>query len=66
MELFKADRPGWPLRVYFLTYENSVEEKKYLYTVRKEQEAFEALIRERATMIVYANQEGRQEDEKDR
>lgn len=28
-QVFKAERPGVPLRVYFLCYEASVEEQKY-------------------------------------
>ncbi|KAJ8908048.1 hypothetical protein NDN08_008145 [Rhodosorus marinus] len=63
VEMYKADHPGQQLRVYFVTYEESVEQKRYLYSVQREQEAFEALIREKETMIIHANQEGRLEDE---
>mmetsp|Transcript_5850 Transcript_5850/g.17548 ORF Transcript_5850/g.17548 Transcript_5850/m.17548 type:complete len:914 (-) Transcript_5850:1945-4686(-) len=62
IELYKADRPGFALRVYFMVYDKSVEERRYTYVVQKEQEAFEVLIREKTSMIVHADQEGRQED----
>eukprot|EP00188_Purpureofilum_apyrenoidigerum_P004067 Plantae.Rhodophyta-Purpureofilum_apyrenoidigerum.ctg4445.p1 GENE.Plantae.Rhodophyta-Purpureofilum_apyrenoidigerum.ctg4445~~Plantae.Rhodophyta-Purpureofilum_apyrenoidigerum.ctg4445.p1 ORF type:complete len:915 (+),score=165.70 Plantae.Rhodophyta-Purpureofilum_apyrenoidigerum.ctg4445:149-2893(+) len=62
VELFKADRPGFTVRVYFMVYDKSVEERRYMYVVQKEQEAFESLIREKTSMIVYADQEGRQDE----
>ena len=49
--MYKAENPGVPLRVYFLMYENSVEEQRYLSSLRKEKEAFEMLIREKAVWI---------------
>lgn len=36
------------MRIYFLMYGSSVEEPKYLISIRKEKEAFERIIRERA------------------
>lgn len=51
LEIFKASNPGKPLRVYFLLYSNSSEEQKYLITVRKEKDAFEYLIKEKAVII---------------
>ncbi|EDO39065.1 predicted protein [Nematostella vectensis] len=59
LEVFKASRPGIPLRVYFMIYTGSVEEQKYLTTLRKEKEAFEKLIREKASMVTPEEQEGR-------
>ncbi|XP_013404181.1 DNA repair endonuclease XPF-like [Lingula anatina] len=59
LELFKASRPGTPLRVYFLVYAGSVEEQRYLTTLRKEKEAFELLIKEKATMVIPEEREGR-------
>ncbi len=47
-QVFKACRPGMPLRVYFLLYDSSVEEQRYLTGLRKEKEAFEQLIKDRA------------------
>jgi DNA excision repair protein ERCC-4 len=48
IEIFKARHKGYPLRVYLTTYKNSIEEQKFKSTVRKEQEAFEKLIKEKA------------------
>lgn len=45
LEIYKACRPGKPLRVYFLIYGGSTEEQKYLTTLSKEKKAFEHLIR---------------------
>ncbi|XP_073228243.1 DNA repair endonuclease XPF-like [Porites lutea] len=59
LEVFKASRPGIPLRVYFLIYSGSVEEQKYLTTLRKEKEAFETLIKDKGTMVVPEEREGR-------
>ncbi|XP_032053713.1 DNA repair endonuclease XPF isoform X1 [Aythya fuligula] len=61
LEIYKASRPGKPLRVYFLIYGSSTEEQRYLTALRKEKEAFEKLIRERATMVVPEEREGRDE-----
>lgn len=59
LEVFKASRPGFPLRVYFLFYESSVEEQRYLTTLRKENEAFEVLIGQKANMIVPRERTGK-------
>ncbi len=47
-QVFKAGRPGQALRVYFLLYDSSVEEQRYLTALRKEKEAFQQLIKDRA------------------
>lgn len=52
LEMFKALHPGRPLRVYFLTYQDSVEEQRYRSAVRREKEAFENLIREKSMMVL--------------
>ncbi|KAJ8413627.1 hypothetical protein AAFF_G00081340 [Aldrovandia affinis] len=61
LEIFKASRPGKPLRVYFLIYGGSTEEQRYLTALRKEKEAFEHLIREKASMVVPEEREGRED-----
>ncbi|XP_038066570.1 DNA repair endonuclease XPF-like [Patiria miniata] len=58
LEVFKASRPGHPLRVYFLIYSGSTEEQRYLTSLRKEKQAFEHLIREKATMVLSEEVEG--------
>uniref|UniRef100_A0A3P9IXH5 DNA repair endonuclease XPF n=1 Tax=Oryzias latipes TaxID=8090 RepID=A0A3P9IXH5_ORYLA len=61
LEVYKAMRPGKPLRVYFLIYGGSTEEQKYLTALSKEKKAFEHLIREKATMVVPEEREGRED-----
>ncbi|XP_064626071.1 DNA repair endonuclease XPF-like [Lineus longissimus] len=63
LEVFKASRPDLPLRVYFLMYTGSTEEQRYLTSLRKEKEAFEYLIKEKATMVIPEEREGKQEDD---
>lgn len=63
LEVFKASRPGIPLRVYFLIYAGSVEEQRYLTTLRKEKEAFELLIKEKATMVIPEERDGKFADD---
>nr|XP_040032450.1 DNA repair endonuclease XPF isoform X1 [Gasterosteus aculeatus aculeatus] len=59
LEIYKASRPGKRLRVYFLIYGGSTEEQKYLTALSKEKKAFEHLIREKATMVIPEEREGR-------
>uniref|UniRef100_A0A3B3D8G6 DNA repair endonuclease XPF n=1 Tax=Oryzias melastigma TaxID=30732 RepID=A0A3B3D8G6_ORYME len=61
LEVYKAMRPGKPLRVYFLIYGGSTEEQKYLTALSKEKKAFEHLIREKATMVIPEEREGRED-----
>uniref|UniRef100_A0A3B3ZE04 DNA repair endonuclease XPF n=1 Tax=Periophthalmus magnuspinnatus TaxID=409849 RepID=A0A3B3ZE04_9GOBI len=61
LEVYKACRPGKPLRVYFLIYGGSTEEQKYLTALSKEKRAFEHLIREKATMVIPEEREGRED-----
>ncbi|KAK3599865.1 hypothetical protein CHS0354_022437 [Potamilus streckersoni] len=61
LEVYRASNPGQPLRVYFLMYTGSVEEQKYLTTLRKEKEAFEYLIKEKSTMVIPEEREGKTE-----
>ncbi|CAG8531507.1 8007_t:CDS:10 [Paraglomus occultum] len=52
VEVFRASNPGRNTRVYFLMYENSVEEQIYLSSIRMEKEAFEKIIREKSIMAI--------------
>ncbi|XP_028403688.1 DNA repair endonuclease XPF-like isoform X1 [Dendronephthya gigantea] len=61
LEVFKASRAGIPLRIYFMVYAGSVEEQRYLTRLRKENEAFEMLIKSKATMIIPEEREGKTE-----
>ena len=57
LEVYKAVSPGVPLRVYFLLYENSVEEQQYLSNLKQENQAFENLIRAREKIILGDDQD---------
>ncbi len=51
IEIYKAINHEQPLRVYFFMYSNSVEEQRYLTSIRREKEAFEILIKEKAVSV---------------
>ncbi|KAK0520363.1 DNA repair protein RAD16, partial [Tilletia horrida] len=50
VEVFRSGNPGVGIRVYFLLYQNSVEEQRYLSSLRREKDAFEKLIKEKAIL----------------
>lgn len=50
LEIYKALRPGLPLRIYFLSYRASTEEQIYLTSLRREKEAFATLIKEKSVI----------------
>jgi hypothetical protein len=47
-KVYRASHPDREVRVYFMIYDNSVEEQRYLSSIRQEKEAFEKLIREKS------------------
>lgn len=47
VEVYRSLSPGLAVRVYFMLYQKSAEEVKYLTSLRKEKDAFERLIKER-------------------
>ena len=59
IEVYKAERPGMPCRVYLLQHDTSLEEQRFLAAIRREQEAFQSLIRTREHMAAPEEQEGR-------
>ncbi|KJE97093.1 DNA repair helicase RAD25 [Capsaspora owczarzaki ATCC 30864] len=61
LEVFKCTRPAIPLRIYMLVYKTSVEEQRYLTSIRKEKDAFLALIYEKSMMAVPVDQDGRRD-----
>ncbi|KAK2179590.1 hypothetical protein NP493_480g01020 [Ridgeia piscesae] len=63
LEVFRATRPTMSLRVYFLMYTGSTEEQRYLTALRKEKVAFEYLIREKASMVVPEERDGKLEED---
>ncbi|ROT34765.1 DNA repair protein rad16 [Sodiomyces alkalinus F11] len=50
VEVYRSSHNSRHVRVYFLYYGGSVEEQRYLSTVRREKDAFTKLIKERASM----------------
>lgn len=46
-------------KIYFFMFDASAEEQRYLTNLRKEKEAFESLIREKATMTQIAERDGK-------
>ena len=61
LEVFQAQNPDYKMKVYFMMYGKSVEEQAYLSSLRQEKEAFEKLIREKTTMVIPEDREGRGE-----
>uniref|UniRef100_A0A0M3I7N8 ERCC4 domain-containing protein n=1 Tax=Ascaris lumbricoides TaxID=6252 RepID=A0A0M3I7N8_ASCLU len=49
--MYKACNPEHDLRIYVLMYRESNEEERYLCSLRREQLAFEQLIREQGTLL---------------
>ena len=50
VEVYRSSHNDRNVRVYFLYYGGSVEEQRYLSSVRREKDAFTRLIKERSTM----------------
>ncbi|CAM0871316.1 unnamed protein product [Alopecurus aequalis] len=59
VEVYKAENPSKKLRVYFLFYEESSEVQKFESSIRRENEAFESLIRQKSLMMIPVDQSGR-------
>jgi len=62
LEVYKANNPGIPLRVYFMMYEKSIEEQKYLSSLRREKNAFESLIKQKAKLAIREEQLGKDDE----
>ncbi len=56
MEVYKSENPGRRLKVYFLFYEDSTEGRKFEASIRRENSAFENLIRQKASMMIPVDQ----------
>ncbi|KAK4635214.1 DNA repair protein rad16 [Fulvia fulva] len=52
IEVYRSSHGNRQVRVYFMYYGGSVEEQRYLSTVRREKDAFAKLIRERGNMAL--------------
>lgn len=52
VEVYRSSHTNRNVRVYFMYYGGSVEEQRYLSSVRREKDSFTKLIRERGSMTV--------------
>ncbi|KAL6961719.1 DNA repair endonuclease uvh1 [Sarracenia purpurea var. burkii] len=59
IEVYKAENPTIKVKVYFLFYEDSVEVQKFEASIRRENGAFESLIRQKSLMTIPVDQDGR-------
>lgn len=58
IEVYKAENPSIKLKVYFLFYEDSTEVQKFEASIRRENGAFESLIRQKSFMMIPIDQDG--------
>nr|GMD94214.1 DNA repair endonuclease UVH1 [Ipomoea batatas] len=58
IEIYKAENPSIKVKVYFLFYEDSTEVQKFEASVRRENGAFESLIRQKSLMMIPVDQDG--------
>ncbi|GAA5943954.1 ssDNA endodeoxyribonuclease RAD1 [Sporobolomyces koalae] len=63
IEAYRAAHQGLAVRIYFLVYKDSIEEQKYLSSIRKEKDAFVRLIQEKGSMAIPHEAEYRPSDE---
>ncbi|KAK1262359.1 DNA repair endonuclease UVH1 [Acorus gramineus] len=59
IEVYKAQNPGRSVKVYFLFYEDSMEVQKFEASIRRENSAFESLIRQKSLMMIPVDQDGK-------
>ena len=52
IEVFKAKNSGFPLRIYFMMYEGSIEEETYRNSIEKEVENYKKLIDKNSTLSI--------------
>ncbi|XP_054712964.1 DNA repair endonuclease XPF-like [Uloborus diversus] len=65
IELHQATNSTEKIKVYFLIYSGSAEEQCFLTTLRKEKEAFEFLIKEKAHLVLPDGIDGKTGDHPD-
>ncbi|KAJ0047914.1 hypothetical protein Pint_15750 [Pistacia integerrima] len=58
IEVYKAENPSINLKVYFLFYEESTEVQKFEASIRRENSAFESLIRQKSLMMIPVDEDG--------
>ncbi|KAL4963889.1 ssDNA endodeoxyribonuclease RAD1 [Aspergillus stella-maris] len=62
VEVYRSSHVGRNVRVYFMYYGGSVEEQRYLSTVRREKDSFTKLIKEKSNMAVTLTHDKSAED----
>nr|CAD7202391.1 unnamed protein product [Timema douglasi] len=60
--VYQSEHSEFQFQVFFLMYGGSVEEQAYLTSLRREKEAFDYLIKQKASMVVPEDQDGLSED----
>jgi DNA excision repair protein ERCC-4 len=66
IEVYRSSHNDRNVRVYFLYYSGSVEEQRYLSSVRREKDAFTKLIKEKSSMAITLTTDSRGiEDQQD-
>ncbi|KAJ3125246.1 hypothetical protein HK098_000444 [Nowakowskiella sp. JEL0407] len=61
VEMWNLRDINTPIKLYFMVYNESIEEQIYLSGIRKEKEAFERLINEKSNMVIPVDADGKQE-----
>ncbi|KAL4326112.1 hypothetical protein GQ457_11G021810 [Hibiscus cannabinus] len=56
LEIYKAENPRKKVKVYFLFYDASTEVQKFEASIRRENGAFESLIRQKSMMMIPVDQ----------
>ncbi|KAL8207886.1 hypothetical protein R6Q57_007298 [Mikania cordata] len=56
IEIYKAENPSKKVKVYFLFYDDSTEVQKFEASIRRENGAFESLIRQKSMMMLPVDQ----------
>ncbi|KAG8363989.1 hypothetical protein BUALT_Bualt19G0079700 [Buddleja alternifolia] len=56
IEIYKSENPSKKVKVYFLFYEDSTEVQKFEASIRRENGAFESLIRQKSLMTISVGQ----------
>ncbi|XP_068247046.1 DNA repair endonuclease XPF [Palaemon carinicauda] len=64
VEIWQASQPVQS-RVYFLMYKGTTEEQSYLTNIKREKEAFEYLIKEKASLVMPEYADGKGDDHPD-
>ncbi|KAF2358147.1 ERCC4 domain [Trinorchestia longiramus] len=65
VEVWQAENAPHQCLVYMMVYKGTTEEQLYLTQIKREKDAFEYLIKEKASLVIPEDAEGRTEDHLD-